>query len=292
MTEPKKGELFSRQYIERGKPLPDKPRWRVRLAEYFGNFLRETYGEKVQKMIPTEIGVDVPWIPNHGYSVPQFLRTASIQDVLSAITLIYRSMTSWNASKMSFDKHISANIWRDFARRSLLEENLAYTIDDECGVHPLVDLEYERNIASTIASLGIARYAAARSAFEAAQGKLEQNPVDTKGAIRDIFEAAETLTKLITSSGKALDAGFVKAEVEPRLQKLYAKDAVAQRSSTRSAQSFADWIDAAHPYRHGHGAEEPVAPPLELTVLIASQGASFIRWLVDLDLQLTGGGLL
>lgn len=150
-----------------------------------------------------------------------------------------------------------------------------------------MDEEFERNRVSTLKCVESPRYSGVRAAFQAAHGKLEQLPPDTKGSIRDSFEAAETLTKLISGSGKALDAGFVRSELEPRVQRLYANDAVAQRSSAKAAQSFADWIDAAHPYRHGHEAEEPIAPPLELTVLLVSQGASFIRWLVDLDFKLT-----
>jgi hypothetical protein len=178
--------------------------------------------------------------------------------------------------------------WRDFVRDALREENVAYTVDDECGIHPLVDLEFERNIASAIAGLGTARYNGARAALEAAKVKFEQPMPDTKGAIRDVFEAAENLTKLISASGKSLDSGFIKAELEPRIQRLYANDPVAKRSGAKAAQSFADWVDAAHPYRHGHGVEEPIAPPLELAVLLISQGASFIRWLVDLDQRLLG----
>jgi hypothetical protein len=74
--------------------------------------------------------------------------------------------------------------------------------------------------------------------------------------------------------------------MEPRVQKLYAADPVATMAGARLAQSFADWVDAAHPYRHGQKSEEPVEPPEELAVLLVSQGASFVRWLVDLDQQL------
>jgi hypothetical protein len=175
--------------------------------------------------------------------------------------------------------------WSEFVKRVFLEENLAYKLDDLGGVHPLRDIEYEHNVAATIAGLNDARYAGVRTAFEAARGKLDRISPDTKGAIRDAFEAAETLTKLITATGKALDAGFVRAEVQTRVQRLYQKDSVAARTGASVVEGFADWVNAAHPYRHGHEAEMPVHPPLELAILLVSQAASFIRWLADVDQQ-------
>lgn len=288
----KTGELFSRQYLHVDRPLPDSPRARVRLAQYYSNWLHKDYGDKIQKAIPAELGVELPYFANFGYDVSGFLKKAEARDFLSAVTLIYRQVIEWtfDSEKGAFIKSpvdYVAGSWQEFVSRVFKEESLAFTVDEECGVHPLVDMEYERNIASSIACLGMPRFGAARSAFEAAQAKLASNPPDTKGALRDIFEAAETLTKLISGSGKALTAGFVRSELEPQIRKHYEKEPVAGRASGHAALSFADWIDAVHQYRHGHQAEEPIAPPTELAVLLASQGASYIRWLVDMDRELT-----
>jgi hypothetical protein len=291
MKEPtKKGELYSRLYLERGAPRPDSERFRVRLTQYYWDYLHESYHEKIRKEIPLKLGAEVPYLQNIGYSVSAFIKQADISDVLSAVTLIYRvTYTSGFENRQYVVKSSpQSDNWKAFVRTVLQEENIAYTLDDECGVHPLVDVEFEQNIASAIAGLGATRHKGARAAFEAGKAKLRQTPPDTKGAIRDLFESVEILTKLISASGKSLDAGFVRAELERRINKLYAQDPVAQRSGAKAAQSFADWVDAAHPYRHGHEAEEPVAPPLELAVLLTSQAASFIRWLVDLDAQLAG----
>ena len=46
---------------------------------------------------------------------------------------------------------------------------------------------------------------------------------------------------------------------------------------------FKEWIDAAHHYRHEPGQQEPVQPPLLLVVQMVSVGASFVRWLAELD---------
>lgn len=285
---PKEGELFSRLYIERGTPLPDSNRFRVRLYQYYWDYLRKDHDEVIRKAIPRELGAEVPYIANWGYSVGDFFKQAVITDVLGAITLIHRALLKLNYKTGNNEPTYQSTEWQAFVRRAFQEENLAYTLDEWCGVHPLVDAEFERNIAATLAGLGASRYAAARTAVEAMEAKFEQTPPDTKGAIRDAFEAVETLTKIITCSGKALDAGFVKSEIMPRVQTLYQSDQAAKLSGASAAQSLADWVNAAHPYRHGQNTEEPIAPPEELAILLVSQGASFIRWLVDLDRLLNG----
>lgn len=302
------GEPFARLYLERSAPAQDNPLFRNRLEAY----LRANhYGDhaKLTTYLKQEGGLIVPssYLQNVGfyYNFPEFFEKTQIEHVLSAITFIWRFLRTeypeWKPAGKGLTlaamsegalNYPQANAWHAFVERVFREENMAYSVDEKCGVHYFVDEEFERNRVSALKCVELPRYSGVRAAFQAAHGKLERIPPDTKGSIRDIFEAAETLTKLVSGGGKALDAGFVRAELEPRVQKLYTKDAVAQRSSAKSAQSFADWIDAVHPYRHGHGAEAPIAPPLELTVLLVSQGASFIRWLVDLDLRLTGGGLV
>jgi len=301
------GEPFARLYLERGAPAQDNQVFRNRLEAYLLAKHYKDYSE-LSSYLKQEGGLIVPTSFVAGsiyYDFPEFFTKTPIAYVLSAITFIWRYLHSKYAEWKPGDKgrtfadmlkgefiYPQADAWRTFVARVFREENMAYSVDEKCGVHYVVDEEFERNRVSTLKCVEMPRYAGVKAAFQAAHAKLEQVPRDTKGSIRDIFEAAETLTKLVSGSGKALDAGFVRGELEPRVQKLYAKDAVAQRSSARSAQSFAYWIDAVHPYRHGHGAEAPIALPLELTILLISQGASFIRWLVDLDMQLTGGGLV
>ena len=284
MTEPvQKGQLFSHLYIERGAALVDSDKFRARIGQYAeSEFVREAMWLRAE--IIKEVGV-IAFPSAHTWEagLNAFFRTGETVDVLNAITVI----CAYYARQQHYNSSAAHKIeqWISFVRRALREENVAYTIDEKGGIHPLVDKEFGRNIATAITGLGLNRYDAARKAFEAAKAKLEQTPPDTKGAIRDTFEAAETLTKLISGSGKALTGAFVKAELEPRVQKLYGKDAFATMAGARLTQSFADWVDAAHTYRHGQKSEEPVQPPQELAVLLVSQGASFVRWLADLDRQ-------
>jgi hypothetical protein len=278
------GELYSLQYIERGKPTPDSARFRARLAQFTMTELSERAFELRAEII-LETGAPFGFAPNWPIAVQDFINKGELVDVLNSITVIYRYLHKRSLAGI-------AERWRLFVQRALKEEGVAYTIDAKGGMHPLIDVEFSRNVTSAIAGLSSdSRYGAARTAFAAAEEKFRQVKPDTKGAIRDVFEAAETLTKLISKSGKGLDSGFVRTVLEPEIRKRYT-EAVAQRSILKSAQSFADWIDSVHPYRHGHEAEEPIAPPMELAVLIVSQGASFIRWLVELDAVLTARGLV
>jgi hypothetical protein len=280
---PKMGELYSHLYIERGDTQSDSSRFRARLGQYVEtHFAKEAYGYR--SMIIMELGVvDFPGGHTWENALGNFFRKSPIADVLSAVTLIYRKYSGEIWQKPTGDA------WRDFVQRALREENVGYSIDSAAGIHPIVDKEFDRNLVTALRGLEGARYNAVRTAFEASTAKLAQVPTDTKGAIRDIFEALETLTKLISASGKSLTAAFIKAELEPRLQKL-SGDPVTTMSSARSLQSLSDWVDAAHPYRHGHEAENPVNPPVELVILLASQGASFLRWLADIDRQLSVKG--
>jgi hypothetical protein len=72
-------------------------------------------------------------------------------------------------------------------------------------------------------------------------------------------------------------------KLEPLLQRAHATDKVATGAAVKLLSAFKDWIDAAHFYRHEAGQQEPVQPPLTLAVQMVSVGASFIRWLAELD---------
>jgi hypothetical protein len=99
--------------------------------------------------------------------------------------------------------------------------------------------------------------------------------------VRDTFEAAETLFKLLTGSGKSLDEAAVKKDLWPKLAPTYqAVDPTAVGAAEQLIHGFCQWVNAGHKYRHGQKTEEPVEPPIEMAVLYLSAGAAYIRWLV------------
>jgi hypothetical protein len=76
---------------------------------------------------------------------------------------------------------------------------MAYEIDEKSGVHPLVDAAFQRNRQETLTSLASSRYANVDHAFLAAFKRLTVQSFDTKAAVREIFDAAESLFKLMMS---------------------------------------------------------------------------------------------
>jgi hypothetical protein len=79
-----------------------------------------------------------------------------------------------------------------------------------------------------------------------------------------------------------LTAGEV-SKLEEHVKAIYSNDNVARTAALKLLKSVQDWIESAHFYRHEQGQEEPTQPPLDLTIHIVSVGASFIRWLAELD---------
>ena len=270
---PPEGQLFSRLYLERTAPAQDSIRFRIRLAGYFVENLASHYW-KLSRKIRTELGVQVR-DRGQGPEIEDFFQTAEVRDVLDSISLVVKLLAqASDASKIE--------PWIKFVQRVFNEESLGYRIDQKGGVHYVVDDEFERNRVSAIASLASAKYAAVGKALESAFSALDARSVNTKTAIRDIFEALETLIKILTNSNKNLDEKLVKKELGDLLRKLpdY-KEPSGASTISKFIESLGDWVNAAHPYRHGQKTERLVAPSLTAVVLFLSTGAAYIRWLVD-----------
>jgi hypothetical protein len=168
--------------------------------------------------------------------------------------------------------------------RIFQEENLGYRVDRKGGVHYAVDAEFERNRASAVRSLGGDRYAAALEHFEAAQTALDSIPPETRTAVRQLFDALETVFRLMLPKVSRLGAAEVERDLKPLVLPLY--EGAARNFASLMLNSLADWVNAAHQYRHAQGTEQPSAPPLELAVGSVSSGAAFLRWLAELDQRL------
>ena len=145
-----------------------------------------------------------------------------------------------------------------------------------------VDEEFERTRFSLIDGLGDPKFKAVRPAVAAAFSKLDQAPISTKEAVRNIHEAVETLCKVLGDHTDDLDQGMVKKRIRPMVARIYsALDTSAQSFADQGVEAFIKWVDAGHKYRHGPKAEEPHDPPLEWTIAYRANGASCIRLLID-----------
>lgn len=274
------GQLFSQSYLEHVRPTSDSERMRSRI----GAFIRDSrfvicYGQIVEK-IHRELGVNVRSKgPSYnqadlGFDLEEFFVSGEITRILDAITIIWRVFPDY-----------SKNEWRDFIDRVFTEENVGYRIDGEGIVRYFVDQEFERNRSSSLRCLDDPKFNAVAAEFENAFRKLSDQPPDTKSAVRAIFEAVEILVKWIVDGGKVTRLGPAEVDkyLKPLAGQVYNENKVALDSANQVLNSLSDWINANQMYRHGQKVEEPAPPPLELAVVIVSAGASFLRWLVELD---------
>lgn len=270
------GELFSLVYCQRGTPLEDSERFRRRLGGYLLGHVSDLISRaEVYQFIhylTTETGLEIP-LRGMG-SVADFLLNVEVTDLLNCITLIWRYFRS--GSRL----YTQGEMWRNFVKRALKEENMRYRLDPSCGVHYLIDEAFEANRVAILPALQDPRYAGVRDAFETAYQYLSS---DTKAAARSMFESLEIMARLMVTGQKNLNGWLVLNKLKPMALTLYEKDKTASTVTEGFFEGLAKWVDSVHNYRHGQGQEEPVSPPLDLCVYILSSGTSFLRWLIDVD---------
>lgn len=270
------GQLFSRVYLERGSPAQDSSRFRVRLSGYISG-ATHVDASTFARHLSTEGGIDVV---GTAASISTFFRQAPIADVLDAITVEFKRLAdAASAADFRHQKDYYAELaiaWRELARRALKEENLAYRVDNQGGVHYFVDEEFERNRVSALSALDVPQLAAVRDAFESAHRFLDPGSRDTKASVRSAFEAAEILSRLMYQDQGKLSRNLILQRLRPDAQAA-APDEVAKKAIGAAFEGLGDIIDGAHEYRHGQQVESTVAPPLDYAVFCISVVASALR---------------
>lgn len=275
------GQRFSHVYLAPQAALPDSQRMRLRLATLLCDFAYIDFAKTVAR----ELGVAVTGAGSRDHYWKKFLVNAELRDVLDIITIRFRAFKA--LEQIVRDPNPSSARWVSGVRRIFSEEKLHYTIDDLAGVHYAVDMEFSRNQVSAIAALQASRYSNARDAFQNAMTAFDAVPPDGKSALRSVFFSAEGLFKLMFPKANLLGGNTVDAYLIPRIKELHAADTAALISATAMARSFREWIISAHKYRHEPGTEEPAQVPISLAILLVSQGAGYIHWLAEIDMQRT-----
>jgi hypothetical protein len=271
---------FSLMYIERGKPGPDSERFRKRLSAFYFEKLTTFEGNIISE-IHRELGATIPYGPG-GLSITGFFEKAPLRDILDSITIICELLKPPKSSLFSTLGALHTE-WLSFVKRVLKEENLHYRVDNEGVVHYLVDEEFERNRISVLNCLKNKRYEGVRAAFEDAHSQLDSDPINKKAAVRSMFESIEILTKLMVPVVNRLNKSVVQKDLKGIALQKYVHDEIASKTVGIIFDGFSEWVDALHNYRHGQGKEEPVEPPLGFAVYVLSSGASFLRWLIEID---------
>jgi hypothetical protein len=176
------GQRFSHAYIERGAPIEDSPRVRRRIAAVIDE-TRDFEGHLAQE-VPRELGVNMVW-GAYGPNWPEFLSRIAHSDFLDLITLAYRLLL--RKRRGGLRNMDAAPHWVIEVRRIFEEQNFAYTVDDAGGFHYVLDEEFARRRAATIAALQSPRYANSLDGFTQGMTTLSGAPRNGKGAIRSVF---------------------------------------------------------------------------------------------------------
>jgi hypothetical protein len=273
------GQLFTHVYQDRGAPAPDNVNFRERLA----NHLRSNFYDDRSRLCD-HLAQETGYVPLQAYlDWSKVLERLKIGQVLNIVTLVWRFfyVQDRGLGTMSGDiQRRKGNNWKLFVSRALVEENVGYRLDGECGVHYLVDGEFEHNRNATIRMLGEARYAAVRAAFDSAHNFLDPAALDTKAAVRSMFEALEIQAKLMVKT-QNLNKFCAQNQLRDVAVKSIGRDPVTEKVLDATFQAFGEWINGLHLYRHGQGTAEPVAPPIELAVHILSTGSAYLRLLLE-----------
>jgi len=226
-------------------------------------------------VLTRELGVEMP-NSYGGVSWTDFIGACELRDLLDTITIAFQHFMKGGRTGV-------ATKWLKDVQRVFQEENLRYSIDPQAGIHFSIDEEFERGRAASVAALQPPRYANVLNAFENAYAELTAIPPNGKNAIRATFSAAEGLFRLMFPAAPRLTAGEIDKHLLPFMQRNYDADATASGATSKLLNSFKDWTDAAHFYRHEPGKEQIAQPPLPLAINVVSLGAAYIRWLAELD---------
>lgn len=278
-NEAPEGLPFSHLYTKKGKPERDSERARRRLYAFFQQ-IPDYHHKDIAAVLNRRCGIDVVVGGYMGtfYDFRRLFAEASIYDLLDSITWIIRVIEKPGGDQVT-------ERWMAGVRSVFKEDNLSYRLDDKGGVHFSVDEEFERDRVSTLRAIQAPRYGSVAADFERAHKALDEVNPDLKGAVKSVFEATETLFRLVdgTPTPPRLGKDQLGSNLTPIVEARYAGDAPALDTAKHAVASFQEWVIAAHVYRHGQPVETPHQPPLELAVLLLSQGAGFLRWLAEID---------
>ncbi len=269
------GERFSVLYVRPEAPAPDSGRARHRVGALFREAVFSGHVERLAAYLGRNLGVAMPGHGRYPSCWHQFIRECRTADFLDTVTMVYRYLF-WHVSDGT------ANWWREVLRQIFAEENLAYEIDDVGGVHPRVDREFQRNIASAVAGLQSERYLDVRALLERASSNLSADPPNYKQAWRSTLSALEALFALMFPQAR-LTADEIERRMPALVQRAYGGDPTAQRAARRMLTGFQEWVEASRHYRHHPGIAECAQPPADIAILSISHGASLLRWLAGLD---------
>ena len=268
------GERFSVLYVRAGDPTPDSERARRRIGALFHETIFSGHIEPLAGYCAQGLGISLPNTGSYPSHWHRFVRECRVAEFLDVITMTYRYLY-WHVSDGA------ANWWRDVVRKCLAEENLAYEIDAVGGVHPKVDREFQRNMVSAVAGFQSERYQGVRDLLAAVEKNLSAIPPNYKQAWRSILSAVEVMFSVMFPYA-VLTHEEIERRLVPLVEGAYAGDPAAQKAALGLLAAFKGWVAASHIYRHQPGVGISDPPP-DIAILLISNGAAMLRWLVGFD---------
>jgi hypothetical protein len=260
---------YSQLYIERGARLLDSGRFRVRLEAVFENNFQDLFGDKIARAVKVFQGVEIH-SGLRGYLFSEFFKRSEIRDVLDFVTTVFDVV----------DNETYRKFWLESIAIIFEQEHVGYRVDGEGIVHPYIDQQFEMTQRAAIEALNQDQFRQARNEFEAAFRHLRGR--ENIQALRMMFPAVETVAKVIFPGAfPRLTSNEVDRHFAPRMQARYIGNQPAIDAANQLLAGMKNWINAAHQYRHGAGAEEPTNPPDDLVVALLSAGASYLRWIIE-----------
>jgi hypothetical protein len=267
------GQRFSHLYLARGEPTSDSAKMRRRLA----SIVRYTYGQHgLAAEIEKEVGLR-PSYRAHGVEWDALFEGCALVNLLDVVTVTWQFLTKQHPQ--------IAGGWPEDVQRIFTEENVRYRVDARGGVHFSIDEEFERSRIASVAVLQSPRYSNVLNQFEKAYTELATEPPNGKEAIRAIFTAAEGLFRVMFETSPRLTGAEIEKNLVPFIRATSVGDITASGALGKLTRGFREWVDAAHFYRHEPGEEKIAQPPLTFAIVMVSSGASYIRWLAELDAQ-------
>jgi hypothetical protein len=273
------GQRFSLVYLRRDDQLEDSARMRRRLGATIEDFDRGHFNQYLQK----SLGLEYKYLRGMKAWTEYFLEL-DLRDVLDSVTIFFRFLIEWQTKGDQYDRRHAREtlpLWLPEVRRIFAEEGVRYSVDDRGGVHLRVDEQFEVTRAATVRGMGDPRYAAALASLEAGYQALDGAPPDGREAIRDVFGAAENVFKQ-TFGAQRLAGHLIDQYLRPAVAALPWNQEALEAGDVM-CDALKNWATAAHKYRHEIGRPDPHQPPLDVAVLMVSQGTAFVRWLVVVD---------
>lgn len=273
------GQRFSLVYLRRDDQLEDSVRMRRRLAATIEEYAFGDFSEYLSR----ELGLQSKYLYGQGDWTTYF-SSLELSDVLDSVTVFNKYILARRGIGDQYDRRRAmevAPLWLPEVRRIFAEEGVRYSVDAQGGVHLRVDEQFEVTRAATVQGMGAPRYAAALGSLEAGYKALDGVPPDGREAIRDVFGAAENVFKQ-TFGAQRLAGHLIDQCLRPAVAALPWNQEALEAGDVMCG-ALKNWATAAHKYRHEIGRPDPHQPPLDLAVLMVSQGTAFVRWLVVVD---------